>query len=141
MRCGRSGRYGVECEVRSAKCEVRSAKCGVRSAECEVRSAKCGVGWAVVKIYGGFIGRRKNGAQQRKEVGMLFGRKKEAFTVRGMSCSHCEKSVVDGVGEIDGVAKVKADADADRVEVFYKGDAPDMVAIRNKIVELGYEVV
>jgi copper chaperone len=72
---------------------------------------------------------------------MLFGRKKETLAVRGMVCSHCEKSVVDGVGEMDGVTKVKANADADRVEVFYKGDMPDMASIKSKIVELGYEVV
>ncbi len=72
---------------------------------------------------------------------MLFGSKKETLAVQGMSCSHCEKSVVDGVGEIDRVTKVKANADADLVEVFYKGDAPDMAVVRNKIVDLGFEVV
>ena len=72
---------------------------------------------------------------------MLFGSKKETLTVRGMSCLHCEQSVIDGVGGLDGVKKVKASADADRVDVFYKGDAPDMEQVKEKIVELGYEVV
>lgn len=71
---------------------------------------------------------------------MLFGRKKETLAVLGMTCSHCEQSVIDGVGSLDGVSKVKANADADRVEVFYKGDAPNMEQVKEKIVELGYEV-
>ena len=72
---------------------------------------------------------------------MLFGSKKETVVVKGMTCSHCEKTVVDGVGDLDGVSKVKASAGADRVDVFYKGDAPDMEQVKKKIVELGYEVV
>jgi copper chaperone CopZ len=39
---------------------------------------------------------------------MLFGSKKETLAVQGMSCSHCEKSVVDGVGEIDRVSRSRA---------------------------------
>ena len=72
---------------------------------------------------------------------MLFGSKKETVVVKGMTCSHCEKTVVDGVGDLDGVSKVKASAGADRVDVFYNGDAPDMEQVKKKIVELGYEVV
>ena len=72
---------------------------------------------------------------------MLFGKKKEALAVQGMSCSHCEQSVEKGLADIDGVVKVKADAEGDVVEVFYKGDTPDMDVVRQKIVALGYEPV
>ena len=70
---------------------------------------------------------------------MLFSRK-EALDVQGMSCSHCEQTVVKGLQDLPGVHKVKADHERDRVEVFYKGDVPDMEAVRKKIVEMGYEV-
>jgi copper chaperone len=71
---------------------------------------------------------------------MLFGKKKETLTVKGMSCSHCEQSVEEGLADIDGILKVKADADANSVDVFYKSDLPDLSAVRQKIVALGYEV-
>lgn len=71
---------------------------------------------------------------------MLFGKKKETLKVTGMSCSHCEQSVEQGLADIGGVLKVKADADANLVDVFYKGDIPDLGAVRQKIVSLGYEV-
>jgi copper chaperone CopZ len=72
---------------------------------------------------------------------MLFGKKKkETVTVTGMSCSHCEQTVEKGVSLIAGVAKVKANAEGNSVAVFYKGDAPDMNAVKAKIVDLGFEV-
>ena len=72
---------------------------------------------------------------------MFFAKqKKEVLTVKGMTCSHCEQAVEKGVGAIAGVSKVKANAAGDAVDVFYKGDAPDMAAVKAKIVELGYEV-
>jgi len=72
---------------------------------------------------------------------MLFGKKQEKITVKGMTCSHCEQTVEKGLAGIEGVAKVKADSNADSVAVFYKGDMPNMTVIRQKIVDLGYEPV
>lgn len=72
---------------------------------------------------------------------MFFAKqKKETLSVMGMSCSHCEQAVEKGVAAMSGVSKVKANAAGNSVDVFYKGDAPDMAAIKAKIVELGYEV-
>ena len=72
---------------------------------------------------------------------MLFSSsKKETLAVQGMSCSHCEQTVEKGLRDLPGVHKVKADHKQGRVEVFYKGDAPDMEAVRKKIADLGYEV-
>ena len=72
---------------------------------------------------------------------MLFGKKQEKLTVKGMSCSHCEQSVEKGLADVAGVLKVKANANADSVVVFYKGDAPNLDEVRQKVVALGYEVV
>ena len=70
----------------------------------------------------------------------MFFSKKASLVVQGMSCSHCEQSVVQGVETIAGVDRVKANHKKARVEVFYKGDVPDLQVVREKIVELGYEV-
>ena len=70
---------------------------------------------------------------------MLFS-KREILEVRGMSCAHCEKTVERGLQEVPGVRRAKADHTQDRVKVFFKGEAPDMQAVREKIVDLGYEV-
>lgn len=58
-----------------------------------------------------------------------------------MTCSHCEKSVEKGVGEIAGVSGVKAHASSNSVDVFYKGDMPDLASVKKKIVDLGFDVV
>lgn len=70
---------------------------------------------------------------------MLFS-KKETLAVQGMSCSHCEQAVEKGVAGLTGVAKVKADHKKGQVAVFYKGEPPDMEAVKKKVVELGYEL-
>ena len=73
---------------------------------------------------------------------MLFSRgKKETLSVRGMSCPHCEQAVEKGVQEMPGINKVKANHEKDRVEIFYKGNVPDLEAVSRKITDLGYEVV
>jgi copper chaperone len=42
---------------------------------------------------------------------------KQIFTVTGMTCEHCEKTVVRAVRQLDRTADVKADRLANRVEV------------------------
>jgi len=71
----------------------------------------------------------------------LFGKsQKETLAVEGMSCAHCERTVETGLKEVAGVAKVRADHKKGRVEVSYKGQAPDWGAVRQKIADLGYTV-
>ncbi|MGA1199729.1 MAG: heavy-metal-associated domain-containing protein [Candidatus Latescibacterota bacterium] len=72
---------------------------------------------------------------------MLFGKKQEKITVKGMSCSHCEQTVEKGLEGTEGVVKVKADSNTDSVVVYYKGNMPNMTVVRQKIVDLGYEPV
>ncbi len=71
---------------------------------------------------------------------MLFQKKKETLDVGGMNCGHCEETVEKGLGGLPGVSKVQADHKKGRVDVFYKGDPPDMEAVKKKVVEMGYEV-
>ena len=72
---------------------------------------------------------------------MFFSKmKKERLAVQGMSCSHCEQAVEKGLQDLKGVKKVKADHEQNLVEVFYRGELPDLETVRKKIVDLGYEV-
>lgn len=61
----------------------------------------------------------------------------ETLTVTGMSCGGCEQNVEDALGDLDGVAAVEADHEADTVEVDADGAADD--AIRATIEDAGYE--
>ncbi|RCG21890.1 copper chaperone [Sphaerisporangium album] len=61
------------------------------------------------------------------------------YTVTGMTCDHCVRSVKEEVGEVPGVTTVDVDLPTGRVEV--SGTAPlDDEAIRAAIAEVGYEV-
>ena len=70
---------------------------------------------------------------------MLFS-KKETIVVKGMTCSHCEQTVVDSLAGIAGVDRVKANHKRDRVTVYHKGSIPDLQEIKKKVAELGFEV-
>ena len=70
---------------------------------------------------------------------MLFS-KKHTLVVKGMSCGHCEQNVEKGLSSLDGVRKVKADHEKSQVTLYYKGDPPEMEAVKVQITELGYEV-
>jgi copper chaperone CopZ len=60
-----------------------------------------------------------------------------AFTVPGMSCSHCEAAVREEILPLEGVETVTVDLGSKRVTV--EGDSLDEVAIRAAIEEAGYE--
>jgi copper chaperone CopZ len=60
---------------------------------------------------------------------------------RGMSCSHCENSVKDGINKLSGIKEVIADAATNTVKVTYDPANTDIRAIENAIDEAGYEVV
>ncbi|MFC8454847.1 heavy-metal-associated domain-containing protein [Kitasatospora sp. NPDC057223] len=62
------------------------------------------------------------------------------YTVTGMSCGHCEKSVSSEVSAIPGVTEVAADAKAGTVTV--SSAAPlDENQVRAAVDEAGYELV
>jgi copper chaperone len=63
----------------------------------------------------------------------------DKFTVgvRGMSCDHCVKAVAGAVTAVPGVEQ--ADVDLDSGEVAIAGENVDRAAVREAIVEAGYE--
>ena len=81
------------------------------------------------------VGRRKQVAENE---GWMFWPKKVLLGVKGMSCGHCEKTVEDGLSEIEGVSGVKANHERDQVTVRYRGECPSVDDIREKVADLGY---
>ncbi|GAA2232646.1 MULTISPECIES: heavy-metal-associated domain-containing protein [Kitasatospora] len=62
------------------------------------------------------------------------------YTVSGMSCGHCEKSISEEVSALPGVIEVSADAGAGTVTI--SSDSPlDENAVRAAVDEAGYELV
>jgi copper chaperone len=62
---------------------------------------------------------------------------KHVFTVTGMTCEHCEKSVVRAVRQIDRNADVSADRTANKVEVSSERTRE---ALAKAIADEGYVV-
>ena len=62
------------------------------------------------------------------------------FTVSGMSCGHCEKSVSEELGSLPGVTEVSADAKAGTVTVSSEQPLDDH-AVRAAVDEAGYQLV
>lgn len=62
------------------------------------------------------------------------------FTVEGMTCTGCEKSVQRAVGGIAGVETASADHAAGRVTVRFDGDIVSEDDIADRIREAGYTV-
>jgi copper chaperone len=60
-----------------------------------------------------------------------------AYTVSGMSCSHCKAAVGDGIARVPGVASVQVDLETKLVTIT--GAALDDGALRAAIEAAGYE--
>ena len=58
------------------------------------------------------------------------------LTVTGMSCGHCEQTVEDALGDVDGVTSASADNESDRVTVEGDADASALVAA---VEDAGYD--
>lgn len=61
------------------------------------------------------------------------------FTVKGMTCGHCEASVQEEIGEIPGVTGVKADHTTGAVEVQGSGFNREQIAAA--VEEAGYTLL
>ena len=61
------------------------------------------------------------------------------YVVEGMTCAHCVMSVTEEVERVPGVARVDVDLESGRLVVH--GDGLSDGAIREAVVEAGYEVV
>jgi copper chaperone CopZ len=62
------------------------------------------------------------------------------FTVSGMSCGHCEKSVSEELGSLPGVTEVSADAKSGTVTVSSE-EPLDVDLVRAAVDEAGYALV
>jgi copper chaperone len=65
---------------------------------------------------------------------------KIVLNVLGMSCSHCEKAVTEGLTELSGVMYVQVDLQENTVTVEYDVTKISIDTIKTEIVEIGYEV-
>lgn len=61
--------------------------------------------------------------------------------VSGMKCTACEQKIVEGLKALEGVEEVKADHKAGAVEVSFDPEKVEEGALKEKIAELGFEVV
>ena len=61
------------------------------------------------------------------------------YTVTGMTCEHCVRSVTEELGELPGVRSV--DVTLDTGAVIVTSEAPlDAAAVRGAVEEAGYEL-
>ena len=58
--------------------------------------------------------------------------------VPDMSCGHCELSVQEALGELDGVERASADHTSGEVELTYDAGKVTEEALRGAIQEAGY---
>jgi copper chaperone len=61
-----------------------------------------------------------------------------SYTVTGMTCDHCVRSVEEEVGEVAGVRSVDVELAFGRLTVA--GDDFSDVAVRDAVAEAGYRV-
>ncbi|WP_216215303.1 heavy-metal-associated domain-containing protein [Amycolatopsis aidingensis] len=61
------------------------------------------------------------------------------YTVTGMTCQHCVKSVTEEVGEVRGVTAVSVDLPTGAVTVTSESE-PDLAAVRAAVEEAGYQL-
>jgi copper chaperone len=62
------------------------------------------------------------------------------YTVAGMTCEHCARSVTEEIGEIDGVRDVAVDLAGGAVTVV-SAEPLDEGRVRTAVEEAGYELV
>ena len=62
------------------------------------------------------------------------------YTVKGMHCDHCVRSVIEEVSEIAGVQQVDVDLASGRVTVTSEQPLPED-EVRAAVAEAGYELV
>ena len=72
--------------------------------------------------------------------GISMSKETKVLNVNGMSCSHCENTVIRQVGALDGVDRVTVDLPGKKVTVEYEADRISLAQIKDTIVGQGYEV-
>ena len=62
----------------------------------------------------------------------------KTVTVPNISCGHCVMTIQREVGEVEGVAEVKAEQDTKQVTISWDPDATDWVVIEDVMKEINY---
>jgi len=62
----------------------------------------------------------------------------KSYTVVGMTCDHCARSVREEFSEITGVETVDVDLASGRLSI--RGEDVSGAAVRNAVADAGYEV-
>ena len=62
------------------------------------------------------------------------------YTVVGMTCDHCLRSVTEEVSSIPGVTDINLDLDTGRLAVTSEGDGVPEAAVREAVTEAGYSL-
>jgi copper ion binding protein len=63
------------------------------------------------------------------------------LNVKGMHCKSCVMLIEEGVSDLNGVAKVKASLEKNKVDITFDESKVGEVAIRKAIVAEGYSVL
>ena len=62
------------------------------------------------------------------------------LNVEGMSCSHCENSVMKAVSALNGVNNTKVDLKEKKVMIEFDSEKVTIETIKGTIEDLGYDV-
>ena len=66
---------------------------------------------------------------------------KTELNVKGMHCEGCEDRIKKMLPRIDSVSDVTADRNAEKVTFTSNGESETLNAVKDKIADLGYQVV
>jgi copper chaperone len=80
----------------------------------------------------------ENPPSDTEETASAEGMTSLIIPVEGMTCTHCENSLKDTIGALDGVGDVQADHKAGTVTVAFDPGVVDLHAIGEAISGLGY---
>ena len=65
---------------------------------------------------------------------------KAIVNVRGMTCAHCQKRVIDAISEIKGVGSVEVNLENNTATVIFDSGVTDLDEIKHAVFNAGYDV-
>ncbi len=74
--------------------------------------------------------------EKKKTTEIYLSMKNNEIIVTGMTCNHCKAIVEENVGKLDGIDRVEADINKNRVKI--SGKDYDLEKVKEKIESLGY---
>jgi len=64
----------------------------------------------------------------------------QRHNVEGMTCEHCAQTIKDVVNKLDGINKIEVELKNKQVFVEFNKAQTDIENIKNKIIEIRYEI-